>query len=909
MKPHMVRFPAFLVLTLVPLLLHAQAQTPAGGFTRMPDRMWLIEARQDAASCRMATASEAHAMRRGSAPVHVIYPAPGQVGVRSGLSITLRSTSQLDGFPAAKAAFVNAAKVWESKIATPLSVTIDVDYGPTLFGTPYPRPEILGATGDAAYNGPYTQIRPFLVSSSDSATETSLYNSLPGSSVPTDLGSAANVAAAYIHLRALGVVGLPDDAPAIGFNSAYGFDLDPSNGINPSQFDFEAVAVHEMGHALGFGSAVGATEPMDSGTVSEVVPTLWDLFRFRPGVTNGTFSSAQRPMSSGGTHVSFVYGTAIQMSTGRPDGTGGDEQQSSHWKDNTFGNPLIGLMDPTIVQGARGTLTDADLAAFDLMGYDVVTGSAPGGAPAAPSNLSAAATSSSVIRLTWTDNSNNESEFRVEQRNQSGSFVDLGAAGANATSIDVTNFSAGQTGTFRIRARNAAGDSAYSNEASATTPGGSSACTPSSTVVCLLSNRFRIAIDYVNPFANPPQPGNFVGAKLVAGVQNPDVATFGISSPQAIEVVVRIQDARPFGINRFDIYYGGLTDLPYNVRVTDTQTGVSRTYTNAAGTVGGGVDRTSFGALLSGDDRLTSGGADSFVIGTPELVTATSRMPLTKGEAKTLLADVRDALAATANAGSGGACSELEPNQFASDATILTLGQPCTGAANVADVGSGILFDDDLIEDLYKVTISATATLNVTMSFTNAGADLDLFLLRQVGGSTYEVLDASNGFSQTEAISLLVPGGTYYVGVSAFAGGSNYTVTASSSGGNPSGCTASDTVACLLDNRFRVSIDYVNAFANPPQPGSFRGAKLVAGSQNPDVATFGISSAQAIEVVVRVQDTRPFGLNRFDIYYGGLTDLEYTVTVTDTQNGTTRTYRNAPGTVGGGVDRSSFTAN
>ena len=122
-------------------------------------------------------------------------------------------------------------------------------------------------------------------------------------------------------------------------------------------------------------------------------------------------------------------------------------------------------------------------------------------------------------------------------------------------------------------------------------------------------------------------------------------------------------------------------------------------------------------------------------------------------------------------------------------------------------------------------------------------------------------------------------------------------------------CVANATTACLLDGRFRVSIGFINQFANPPAPGTFLGAKLVAGSQNPDVATFGISSAQAIEVVVRVQDTRPFGLNRFDIYYGGLTDLEYTVTVTDTVKNVTKTYRNPPGTVGGSVDRTTFTAN
>jgi hypothetical protein len=122
-------------------------------------------------------------------------------------------------------------------------------------------------------------------------------------------------------------------------------------------------------------------------------------------------------------------------------------------------------------------------------------------------------------------------------------------------------------------------------------------------------------------------------------------------------------------------------------------------------------------------------------------------------------------------------------------------------------------------------------------------------------------------------------------------------------------CVANATTACLLDGRFRVSINYLNQFANPPAPGTFLAAKLVPGSQNPDVATFGISSAQAIEVVVRIQDTRPFGLNRFDVYYGGLTDLEYTVSVTDTVKGTNRTYRNSPGTVGGSVDRTTFTTN
>ncbi|HEX6085477.1 MAG TPA: hypothetical protein VF266_13190 [Thermoanaerobaculia bacterium] len=146
----------------------------------------------------------------------------------------------------------------------------------------------------------------------------------------------------------------------------------------------------------------------------------------------------------------------------------------------------------------------------------------------------------------------------------------------------------------------------------------------------------------------------------------------------------------------------------------------------------------------------------------------------------------------------------------------------------------------------------------------------------------------------------------FYVGPNAPAQTGAYTLTLTCSNAQPT-CTPAATVACLNDGRFRVSIAFVNQFANPPQPGNFLAKKLREGSQNPDVAIFGISAPEAIEVVVRIQDARPFGLNRFDVYYGGLTDLEYTVTVTDTQSGVTKTYRNPPGTVGGAVDRTTFT--
>jgi hypothetical protein len=101
--------------------------------------------------CREATLDEANALkRRGSQSLHVISPTgrgrkQGLSTESVGLQIVLRATNQLEGFPAAKAAFLNAAATWESLIHTPITITIDVDFGPTWFGETYDA-DVLGQT-------------------------------------------------------------------------------------------------------------------------------------------------------------------------------------------------------------------------------------------------------------------------------------------------------------------------------------------------------------------------------------------------------------------------------------------------------------------------------------------------------------------------------------------------------------------------------------------------------------------------------------------------------------------------------------------------------------------------------------------------------------------------------------------
>jgi YD repeat-containing protein len=89
--------------------------------------------------------------------------------------------------------------------------------------------------------------------------------------------------------------------------------------------------------------------------------------------------------------------------------------------------------------------------------------------PNAPSGLSAGAASASQINLAWTDNSNNESGFRIERSPNGSSWSEIATVGANATSYPNTGLTCGTTYYYRVRAYNGVGNSNYGNTVSATT--------------------------------------------------------------------------------------------------------------------------------------------------------------------------------------------------------------------------------------------------------------------------------------------------------------------------------------------------------------------------------------------------------------------------------------------------------
>jgi len=89
----------------------------------------------------------------------------------------------------------------------------------------------------------------------------------------------------------------------------------------------------------------------------------------------------------------------------------------------------------------------------------------PEESPVAPTNLYANAPACDQIDLIWTDNSDNEDGFKIERNGSN-----LATVNADVTSYSDTGLLENTAYTYRVRAYNDTGDSAYSNTDSATTP-------------------------------------------------------------------------------------------------------------------------------------------------------------------------------------------------------------------------------------------------------------------------------------------------------------------------------------------------------------------------------------------------------------------------------------------------------
>jgi ligand-binding sensor domain-containing protein len=111
-------------------------------------------------------------------------------------------------------------------------------------------------------------------------------------------------------------------------------------------------------------------------------------------------------------------------------------------------------------------------------------------------------------------------------------------------------------------------------------------------------------------------------------------------------------------------------------------------------------------------------------------------------------------------------------------------------------------------------------------------------------------------------------------------------------------CSAGPTTLCLNGNRFQVEVAWRAANLGTAGPG-------MAVPLTGDTGAFWFFTSANVELVIKVVDGRPVN-GAFWAFYGAMSDVEYTITVTDTATGEQKIYRNPQGTLASVADTAAF---
>lgn len=196
----------------------------------------------------------------------------------------------------------------------------------------------------------------------------------------------------------------------------------------------------------------------------------------------------------------------------------------------------------------------------------------PGSAPRAPANLTGVATGSDSVRLTWTDNSDDETSFEIVRSDGLGRIVAptmqtvAATVAADVTEAELRGLSGlSESGylTFSVRGKNDHGKSASSNEVSFRL--GATGCVRTSTAACMHHGRFQVTLDYSTAEVTNE------AARVKDVDLGPASALFYFFEDTNVEALVKVLDG--CGVNgNFWVFGAAATDLAYRLIVVDTQT-------------------------------------------------------------------------------------------------------------------------------------------------------------------------------------------------------------------------------------------------------------------------------------------------------------------------------------------------
>jgi PKD repeat protein len=558
--------------------------------------------------------------------------------------------------------------------------------------------------------------------------------------------------------------------------------------------------------------------------------------------------------------------------------------------------------------------------------------------PAAPTNVTAEVVSSTEVVVKWVDQSTTEDGFRVD-RFDGAEWQKLGTAPANATSLLVSleevEFPTTSLTLLRVNAFNAFGDSAAqgslldaralaANEVEVTTA--SEPC-DSSKSLCLLGKRFRVEARWNARFLNENQ-----------GIGHPvalteDTGYFWFFSQENVELVVKVLDGVPI-TGKYWVFFGALSQVQYTIRVTDTVTGNVKEYINPAGTFASIGDT---GALPPETAAASGAASASDALSSFELVD-TSRSLLAPraidvdfdvapetGRATTdLLFEDRsqppgDFRARSWRFGNDDPLASqeatvrysfAEPGTYDVTLEVLDLFGDFFGAPDATTKRVDITPPVDptfkfvgpatTVEVGQQITLSASADESCSPAFRGWKWQVDDANI--VGKNNRPTIDLAWPSAGDKTVIVtnsrcesaeIVPQTVIVTAATGTAGSAVMRADGTE-------CQSSETTLCLEKNRFKVEVAWRNVRNNKTGVGT---AERVTNQ----TGYFWFFNEANVELMIKVLDARrPDGSGFFWVFYGALSDVEYTITVTDVETGRVKTYFNPAGTMGSVGDTAAF---